>query len=1152
MFFLSVKKYISFCFFPGTNMDSLQNEKHALCGVCPAGCWVKAGFDRAGKLCSVRPDESSEFGILCKLGEHSADIVYSPDRLLHPMRRRGARGTYDFERITWDTAYDIIAEKLQSVKEDRGAEAAAIYTGRGGFELSLCDVFQPKGVAVSSASSVLFPYGSPNTLGVGSLCYVSFAMIAPHVTCGGMLIDMFSDIENAGLIVVWGANPATDSPPLDFNRIIKAQARGAQVIVIDPRRTRTAKLPGAQWIAVRSGTDGALALGICNVLMAEELYDEAFVRDWTEGFGEFARYVQHFTPETVESITEVSADTVRMLARRIAGAEGASPVMYSGLEYSESGVQAIRAVLTLWALAGQLDVPGGRCFTMRENVFPVNRGGLIANPDRKRSLGRDRFPVYSLYRDESHPLALPDAVLHGKPYPVKALILLGSSIITAWPQPGLWRRTLQALDFLVCIDRQRTADMAYADIVLPATTLYEIESYMTYGPLFRLRERVIEPLGEARNDFLIMAGLASRLGYGHLYPQSEEELLRHVLKGSGFTLEDVRAAGGVVQAPAAMMEYKKWEKGRLRTDGKPGFNTPTGKFEIRSTILEEHGYDPLPLYTEPRESPRSLPGLTEQFPLVFNSGSRVTTDFRSQHHGVAALCRERPEPAVTINTADAEVRNIRDGDRVRIRSLRGQVVMRALVTDDIMQGTIDANMGGGGPVGPQAWQECNINELTDGSQYDPISGFPVYKALLCDVQKISESADTLVMDSGENMRHSTGASPVFAAVKAPRRIYLDHNATTPPAPEVVQVMTEHLERRYGNPSSIGEEGRQAKAAIDEARRSVAQLLNCTARRLIFTGGGSESNNMVLKGAAFAAGKGRNHIITSRVEHPSVLSACGWLEQQGFFVTYLNVDSSGRVSPAELARHITDRTCLVSIMFANNETGTQQPVRELAAAAHARGVPFHTDAVQAAGKVPVDTEALGVDFLTLSGHKIYGPKGIGVVYARKGASLEPLIHGGKQEGGLRAGTENTPAIAGLGAAARLALRNLPVMEKVRILRDRLEQGIRAIVPGARVNGAAEDRLPNTTSLTLPGIRGESLVLALDQKGVSLSSGSACRSGSPKPSHVLLACGLSEQEAHCSIRMSLGTGTTDEEIVRTVSLFDQILRTSKSGICFVPCR
>ncbi|MBT7209846.1 MAG: molybdopterin-dependent oxidoreductase, partial [Candidatus Scalindua sp.] len=425
------------------------NDKHAICGICPAGCWVTVTYDEKGMINEVRPDESSHLGMICKLGEHSAEIVYSKDRLRYPMRRKGPKGTYEFERISWDNAYDIIVENLNTIKEESGPEATAIYTGRGSFELAMCDIFQPKGVSVSSASSVLFPFGSPNTLGVGALCYVSFAMIAPHITMGGMLINMFSDIENAQMIVVWGTNPATDCPPLDLNRIVSAQKQGAQVVVIDPRKTMTAKLANAEWVPIRPGTDGALALGMCNVLIEEELYDEDFVKNWSVGFDDLARYVQHFRPDAVENITGVPAETIRSLARRIAEANGASPIMYSGLEYSDSGVQAIRATMVLWALAGQLDVPGGRCFTMKQNNFSVNREGHVPNPDVRKALGRERFPVYSAYRGESHAISLPESVLEGKPYPIRSLIILGGSIITSWPQPAIWRKTLNKLDFLV-------------------------------------------------------------------------------------------------------------------------------------------------------------------------------------------------------------------------------------------------------------------------------------------------------------------------------------------------------------------------------------------------------------------------------------------------------------------------------------------------------------------------------------------------------------------------------------------------------------------------------------------------------------------------------------------------------------------------------
>src|SRR5208283_1290722 len=324
----------------------------------------------------------------------------------------------------------------------------------------------------------------------------------------------------------------------------------------------------------------------------------------------------------------------------------------------------------------------------------------------------------------------------GNPYKIRLMMIVGASIVTSWPNPALWKKTLNALDFLVSIDVQLTADAAYADIVLPAATYYEIESYMIYGPLFRIRERMVDAVGESRNSFFILAELARRLGYGHLYPQTEEELLHYVLKGSGFAPQQVREAGGTASIETEMMQYRKWEKGLLRQDGRPGFDTPSGKLEIASTLLEEYGYDPLPVYTEPREGPLSRPDLLGEYPLIFNSGARVRTGFHTQHRGIAGLTKERPEPAVTINREDARERGIEDGDKVSITTLRGSVCMRALVTDDIGRGFIEANHAGGSPVGPKAWQECNVNELTDLAQYDPISGFPAYKSLLCNVAKV--------------------------------------------------------------------------------------------------------------------------------------------------------------------------------------------------------------------------------------------------------------------------------------------------------------------------------------------------------------------------------------------------------------------------------
>lgn len=1127
--------------------------KKGICGICPAGCWVEAGC-KDGRLVEIRPDTSHPLGMICRRGKHAAEIVYSEHRLRYPMGRTGAKGGFDFERISWDEAYDRIVSSLQSIKSESGPEAVAVYTGRGSFELSLCDIFQPRGVAVSSASNVLFPFGSPNTMGVGALCYVSFAMIAPHVTMGRMLIDMFADIENAELLVVWGANPATDSPPLDMYRLEAAARRGAEVVVIDPRRTETVARTGARWIPIRPGTDGALALGLTNVLIEEDLHDQVFAERFCHGFDDYRRYAAHFTPEVVEKTTGVPAAVVIDLARKIGRATGACPVMYTGLEYSNSGIQAIRAVLTLFALAGQLDVPGGLGLAMRGSHFPVNHDTNIENPDVSRAVARDRFPVYSMYRGEGHASGLVKSVLEGDPYRIRALIIHGASILTSWPETPIWRETLSKLDFVVSIDRQLTADAVYADVVLPATTMFEIQSYMVYGPIFRVRERIIEPVGEARNDYLIMAELARRLGYGQLYPQDEDALLDHVLRDSGYTLEEVRAAGGWVKKPVPMMEYRKWEKGGLRADGCPGFETPTGKFEIRSTILEEYGYDGLPRYTEPVEGPLARPDLARTYPLVFNSGARPHTDFRSQDHGVPGLLADNPEPRVEMNSEDARVRGISDGDLVEVRTPRGRVPFRARVTDAITPGAIECSMGGGTPVGPKPWREWNVNELTDLGNYDEISGFPVYKSLLCEVVKLDgerpAAAETEASAATEAPDH---LFVTLTPLRTERRIYLDNNATTELSPAVREAMQPLLQSTFGNPSSIHKAGRESRDIVEQARRSVARLVCARPRRIVFTGGGSEADNLAVKGVAFAAAReGRNHIVTSSIEHPAILASCGFLERLGFEVTRLPVDRDALVEPAVLERALTDRTALVTIMLANNEVGTIQHIRELASLARARGALFHTDAVQAAGKIAIDVEELGIDLLTIAAHKFHGPKGVGALYIREGVKLEPLIHGGSQEYGLRAGTENIAAIAGMGKAAEAAL-GLPARGRaVADLRDRLEEGIRSLVPEARLNGHRERRLPNTLNMTLPGLRGESLVVALDQRGISLSSGSACKSGSPEPTHVLLAMGRSREEAHCSVRFSLSSSTTAEDIEATIAALAEVLQEMETTVRFLPCK
>ncbi len=444
-----------------------QEIVDTVCGICDAGCDVRVHLE-GGTIQRVAPAEDLPHAGCCARGVHAPEIVYAPDRLLYPHKRTGPRGAGQFQRIGWDEAYDLWIDGLRRVAAAHGPEALCMFTGRGNFEQSLCDIFAPAGTPESSASSLLFPFGSPNTTGVGAICYVAHAMIAPQATFGAFKKDMLNDLDRSDLIVVWGANPAGVAPTT-LRPILRAQRRGAEVVVIDHRRSQTAKATGAEWVGIRPGTDGALALSMIQVLVEEGLVDLDFVRDWTVGFDELAAYVQAFRPEAAEAITRVPAATIRRLARAIASARGASLVSYSGLEYTNSGVQNIRATLILWALAGQLDVPGGLLFKMPGSDFPVHRA-LVPPPPGVDPIGKLDYPLYHLFRNEAHAMALPRAILEGEPYPIRGLVIGGSSIITAYPQPDLWRRCFEALDFLVVVDRFPTADARYADLLLPATT----------------------------------------------------------------------------------------------------------------------------------------------------------------------------------------------------------------------------------------------------------------------------------------------------------------------------------------------------------------------------------------------------------------------------------------------------------------------------------------------------------------------------------------------------------------------------------------------------------------------------------------------------------------------------------------------------------
>ena len=371
--------------------------------------------------------------------------------------------------------------------------------------------------------------------------------------------------------------------------------------------------------------------------------------------------------------------------------------------------------------------------------------------------------------------------------------------------------------------------------------------------------------------------------------------------------------------------------------------------------------------------------------------------------------------------------------------------------------------------------------------------------------------------------------------------YMDYSATTYVKPEVLDAMMPFFTEKFGNPSSFYGISRETKMAIDNARAQVAKAINCDPNEVYFTGGGSEADNWAIKGIATAHMKKGNHIITTKIEHHAVLHTCEFLEKFGFEVTYLDVNEEGFVDLKQLEEAITDKTILVSIMFANNEIGTIQPIKEIGALCREKKVLFHTDAVQAVGSVPVDVKEMNIDLLSLAGHKLYGPKGIGALYIRRGIRIENLIHGGGQERGRRAGTENIPGVVGLGKAIELATENIEENRaRLTVLRDKLIDGILERIPYARLNGPRGDkRLPGNSNISFEFIEGESILLSLDFEGICASSGSACTSGSLDPSHVLLAIGLPHEKAHGSLRTTLGAASTEEDVEKLLNELPPII-------------
>jgi len=718
-----------------------------ICGICPANCGVEIGLED-DRIVTIHPWKGHLEGVPCVRGRHGPEIIYSPDRVKTPLRRKGPKGTLEFEEISWDQAFDESAKVILTLKDQYGPECIASFFGRGNFEQSLWQMFSPKRKGYAIGNSIFMPLGSPNAFSVGSLCFISYGVLAPVTTFGAPMGILQPDLDNAEVILVWGANPATDSPLTRMVSLQKAKKRGAKIIVVDPLRTATAKIAD-QWIPIQPGTDGALIHGILYQSFKNDTIDREFGEKFCEGFAELEEYVEHFPPEYVENITRVPKETITELADVFSTSKKIAFLTFTGLEYSDTGVQSIRALLTLWALTGHLDVEGGQRFRFPPSV-PF-RKPEVRFPEEVPPIGMDTHPYYCEMSQNGQFMEFPRSVLEADPYKIRFLLIGGASVLTSFPNTALFTKSLEALDYLVTVDRFLTADAPYADIVLPATTYYENISYCGYPALsprplaIQYRKKIIEPLGEAMNDYLIYAKLAERLGYGYLYPQTEEEMVRYVITDLPFTFEEFKnqsQEGPISLEDASKVpsyeikgEEKKWLSGKLRMDGKPGFPGPSGKWEIASSTLKDLGYDPLPAYEEVKEGPQNR-DLVKDYPLTLTTGTRIQSTFRSQHLNIPGLLRRQPNAEARIHPKDAKERNIANGDSVRVKTIRGEVQFTARVTEDIFEGVVEVNMGGGSPIQAEGWRESNANILTDDKNRDPISGFPVFKALLCEVEKI--------------------------------------------------------------------------------------------------------------------------------------------------------------------------------------------------------------------------------------------------------------------------------------------------------------------------------------------------------------------------------------------------------------------------------
>lgn len=689
-----------------------------ICGICPTGCRVIADLED-GKIVKVRADNESIYGNICPIGAKAPEIIYSSKRVVKPLIRNGEKGKAKFREGTWDEALDIIEKNLKDVKEKYGAHAISSYMGRGTLEDSL----------YVYGDAPFKDFGSPNDMDCGSICNIASNLIAPAATLGMAGMNMVEDYENADTIVVWGINPFKNNPPVAYKKIKKGKKNGAFVISVDPRKNQTADLADL-WIPIRPGTDGALALGIINLLIKKSWYDAEFVKNWCTGFQELKEHVKDFNIKKVSKICDIEQEQILLLASKLRFPGRSVITFYTGLEYAKSGIQNIRVIYILLAITGNIDVKGG----LYIDTFPMDNIEETKLPDGPSPIGAEEYPLFYAMAGRGQFIEFTKAVLQNEPYTMKALILIGGSPIISYPGTDLWIKAYNKLKFLAVVDRFMPEEARWADVILPAATYYETKSFQYYPDRISIREKVIEPVGEAMGDVYILGEIAERLGYGHKFPRNEEELIENAFKDKPDILNQLKSSGEVFYGKSELI-YKKYETGKLRCDGGKGFPTPSGKIEIKSELLSKYGYGSLPEYEDPYDYKFENGTFNKEFPLVLTTGSRGLVRQNSQYMEIPELTKYDKEPLLEINKEDADIRGISSGDDVILITEYGQVFFKAKVTDRIGKGIVHVPHGGGKFTQNESWKNANINSALSFKIRDEISGYIVLKSLCCQVSK---------------------------------------------------------------------------------------------------------------------------------------------------------------------------------------------------------------------------------------------------------------------------------------------------------------------------------------------------------------------------------------------------------------------------------